>query len=543
MYRTSSLTVSLVLALSIALLAACPPETVHTPVCGDGVLDTDETCDNGPLNSDTTPGACRTTCRPARCGDYVIDPGETCDDGNLLDGDGCSPTCTVEAFCGDGNVDADEQCDDGNVNPGDGCSALCRLEFTCGNGTCETDRNETCALCPQDCCPCGDGACEVGKGETCGMCHEDCCPACGNGILDPAEQCDDGNLIDLDGCSRDCKDEDGIATCGNDIWESGEQCDDGNTVGGDGCSETCQVDWLCGDGACDTQFGESCQLCQSDCCPLCGNGVLNPGEECDGAQTGGLTCGSRCYEGGSLFCTAWCTLDWSGCTGTPVSCGDGVVECGEECDGANLDGQDCLSRGYDVGTLACGNDCTFDYTQCGPPLVALETDFEGGCPPAGWTLTGTWQCGTPSVVGPATAHSGSTCLGTIINGNYANSLTWAGNTATSPEFSLAAFAAPRATFYMWVDTEGSIYDGANLKISVNGGTTYTTVTTVTPAYALTIDGQPAWGGHQATSGWQAVVADLTAYAGQTAVRLQFAFRTDGSVQYPGVYIDDIHVAD
>jgi len=34
----------------------------------------------------------------------------------------------------------------------------------------------------------------------------------------------------------------GNAVCGNGIVETGEQCDDGNTVSGDGCSSTCQMD-------------------------------------------------------------------------------------------------------------------------------------------------------------------------------------------------------------------------------------------------------------------------------------------------------------
>src|SRR5262245_42443019 len=31
-------------------------------------------------------------------------------------------------------------------------------------------------------------------------------------------------------------------TCGNGILEPGEQCDDGNTVSGDGCSGSCQIE-------------------------------------------------------------------------------------------------------------------------------------------------------------------------------------------------------------------------------------------------------------------------------------------------------------
>ncbi len=31
------------------------------------------------------------------CGDAIPDPGEACDDANVVAGDGCSPTCTVES--------------------------------------------------------------------------------------------------------------------------------------------------------------------------------------------------------------------------------------------------------------------------------------------------------------------------------------------------------------------------------------------------------------------------------------------------------------
>jgi cysteine-rich repeat protein len=48
--------------------------------CGDGVLQTvrGEVCDDGASNSDTTPGACRTTCQRPSCEDGVDDPGEMC---------------------------------------------------------------------------------------------------------------------------------------------------------------------------------------------------------------------------------------------------------------------------------------------------------------------------------------------------------------------------------------------------------------------------------------------------------------------------------
>jgi cysteine-rich repeat protein len=112
-------------------------------VCGDGIVECSEQCDNGSSNSDITPGACRTSCLFASCGDGLVDPdlGELCDDGNTSGCDGCDGSCLPEAgsSCGDGSLDLgqSEFCDDGNLSNGDGCSELCRPEPTsdsCGNG-------------------------------------------------------------------------------------------------------------------------------------------------------------------------------------------------------------------------------------------------------------------------------------------------------------------------------------------------------------------------------------------------------------------------
>jgi bacillopeptidase F (M6 metalloprotease family) len=69
---------------------------------------------------------------------------------------------------------------------------------------------------------------------------------------------------------------------------------------------------------------------------------------------------------------------------------------------------------------------------------------------------------------------------------------------------------------------------------------YTIINNVMPVYPLTVGGKPAWGGHQQALGWQPMQADLSGYAGQM-VRLRFAFRSDSSGTFPGVYIDDILV--
>jgi hypothetical protein len=47
------------------------------------------------------------------------------------------------------------------------------------------------------------------------------------------------------------------------------------------------------------------------------------------------------------------------------NCGNGVIDAGEQCDGADLQGFDCASLGLNGGTLACDPMmCTFDTSMC-----------------------------------------------------------------------------------------------------------------------------------------------------------------------------------
>jgi len=48
----------------------------------------------------------------------------------------------------------------------------------------------------------------------------------------------------------------------------------------------------------------------------------------------------------------------------PLSCGNSIKEEGEQCDGADLDGQTCVSRGFTGGTLSCNANCTFNTNSC-----------------------------------------------------------------------------------------------------------------------------------------------------------------------------------
>ena len=62
-------------------------------------------------------------------------------------------------------------------------------------------------------------------------------PVCGNNVLEVPELCDDGNLVDGDGCDSNCT----PTGCGNGIVTLGEQCDDGNLLPDDCCSPTCTI--------------------------------------------------------------------------------------------------------------------------------------------------------------------------------------------------------------------------------------------------------------------------------------------------------------
>jgi len=110
-------------------------------------------------------------------------------------------------------------------------------------------------------------------------------PRCGDGHLDAGEECDDGNLVNDDGCTNTCK----LPVCGDGIVQAGEQCDDGNAVNNDGCTNTCRL-------------------------PACGDGIVQAGEQCDGADLAGQSCPSLGFTGGTLACGPACTFVTAACT-------------------------------------------------------------------------------------------------------------------------------------------------------------------------------------------------------------------------------------
>jgi len=74
---------------------------------------------------------------------------------------------------------------------------------------------------------------------------------------------------------------------------------------------------------------------------------------------------------------------------TVTDCGNGVIDPGEQCDGVDLNGQECTDRGYGAGTLSCTSSCTFDESACtvGECGDGIDNDVDGFCDVAGGTCT------------------------------------------------------------------------------------------------------------------------------------------------------------
>jgi cysteine-rich repeat protein len=218
------------------------------------------------------------------CGDGILDPLEQCDDGNLTSGDGCSALCLFEGCPATGTWTASLLVDLYTLTAreaGDGTLAgvafplgspalrlpltgkrigpqlqlrIGGLRFDGAMSDCDTAHLVGLAsltsltLTRVRSTYCGDGTIDTGF-EVCddGNFANDACnvaclsigPRCGDATVDPGEACDDGNDSNFDGCLNGCV----AATCGDGYVRVGvEACDDGNTSGGDGCAADCTLE-------------------------------------------------------------------------------------------------------------------------------------------------------------------------------------------------------------------------------------------------------------------------------------------------------------
>jgi hypothetical protein len=137
---------------------------------------------------------------------------------------------------------------------------------------------------------------------------------------------------------------------------------------------------------------------------------------------------------------------------------------------------------------------------------------------------GDWEWGTPTVVGPPSAHSGTKCWGTDLDDYRTNgSGTWVYSNLT---FQLDVGMDNNATigFWHWYEASGLNYD--SLMVKVNDGSGWTTLM--------------FWYGGPTTD-WENVVIDLSAYTGTVDVNFQYG-STSSITNKAGWYIDDLALA-
>jgi len=235
------------------------------------------------------------------------------------------------------------------------CLLPAELDRQCGpGGSCPDplvcDRSQepaTCvAPCHADLRPCPEGV----------RCEDGLCNACGNGHIDPGEECDEGeaNSREPDHCRPDCV----SPECGDGVIDSGERCDDGD-ANDDDLPGACRTDCSrCGDGAIDPERGETCDDGNdddSDDCPAscqeawCGDGFVRGGEEeCDLGELNSDTEPDACRED----CVA-------------PHCGDSVTDTGEGCDDGN-----------EIDDDECTNSCRLP--SCGDEIVNGDEDCDDG---------------------------------------------------------------------------------------------------------------------------------------------------------------------
>lgn len=159
-----------VLALSSCVVLAChrdPPATSDT----DGASSTSSSGTEPEIPGPTPTSSPSATSSSATDAPTTTDP---------PDPGGSSADTDTAGRCGDGQLDADEQCDDGVDNSD---AAACTLDCTvavCGDGKLHV----------------GVEACDLGvdNSDAYGGCGANCQPNrfCGDGVLDPEEQCDTG---------------------------------------------------------------------------------------------------------------------------------------------------------------------------------------------------------------------------------------------------------------------------------------------------------------------------------------------------------------
>jgi cysteine-rich repeat protein len=333
------------------------PEAADAPKCGDGKVSGDEHCDtaikSGQGACPTRCGGSKNSCEPimlvgsecdARCEAMVIT--------SRVTGDMCCPNGAngaddhdCAAVCGNGVTEPGETCDPPDSCPSCPASSACLRVTATGkpeecNRMCESTEITTCVsddgCCPSGCTPqndhdcsvrCGDGVVDKGSGETCEPGSATPCPAsckdtdpCTDDVRTGSDaNCNVGcthvaitKAYNGDGCcwtgSNANADTDCAPVCGNGVVERNEGCDDGNTNAGDGCSATCARE-------------TATQMCligrENDRCAQC---------TCDHCRSAAMGCREGDEDSKTCVALSTCIMR-TGCSALDCYCGSNLASC------------------------------------------------------------------------------------------------------------------------------------------------------------------------------------------------------------------------
>ncbi|MFQ6106559.1 MAG: Ig-like domain-containing protein [Thermoplasmata archaeon] len=187
--------------------------------------------------------------------------------------------------------------------------------------------------------------------------------------------------------------------------------------------------------------------------------------------------------------------------------------------------------------------------RTGIPYVApMIDDLESGTD--AWYLmprsVNDWEIGTPAFsLGPLSAHTGTTAIGTKLDANYSlcsNSILYT-PFMEIPDWVLGA----KLTFWHWYDIVPNQQDGGWIEMSVNGQP-WTLATPVGGYPDTRWGGEPSFAG--TSGGWVQSELNLSSYVG-TMVGLRFRFWDYGELigptplpdkRAPGWYLDDFELS-
>jgi len=146
-----------------------------------------------------------------------------------------------------------------------------------------------------------------------------------------------------------------------------------------------------------------------------------------------------------------------------------------------------------------------------------------------------WQWGAPGS-GPGKAFSGSQVWATNLTGAYRdNDVSY----LYLPPIDLSSVEDADLSFRMWSSTYGS--DGLSVEVQTVSGA-WARLSPLTPAYNGTdATGASAWNTLPSFWYYTLAIIPLTAYAGEPAVKVRFAFRSNAGAVLSGFYLDDVGI--